>query len=487
MTGDFKISGNENPLSGLMLKEHKNSRERGIQAEESGFLSILRESVDASGQAGLLRDESAEFKAAEDRASTINSADYSGNSHRSEHDSKAPESGSSINETSSRQADNEKRAENGASEKADVKSQARKKSDETGEALKEKNTGNESLQTLQGGALAAKIADAMNSLHGNKAAEAGRIPGAILINPHERRSLMKGLESAELKQKARPEKTVIENSFMKFPGKAGDLFEAAARVQERKAGTVKRGSEHKALRDNENSETAPSVLAAIKRGRARDGHAEVRAGGQSQEAVNEKKTSALPEQVLLKQKENASEGFSDRGSGSGRQQRDGDLQGQARLDLQTRVSSEKGGQLKNLPEFRQSLQEIMDKAKVTVKDSSNGSFTVKLFPKDLGNVNVNLVLENGIVHGKFLVDNNDVRNALLASLDSLREQLEQSGVSVGEFSVNVKDGGERSFYNNDDRPGFSTLPGSGNEVAAAAGIYDSTSYMNHNGSINMII
>jgi len=130
----------------------------------------------------------------------------------------------------------------------------------------------------------------------------------------------------------------------------------------------------------------------------------------------------------------------------------------------------------------------MDRAKVTVRDSQNGSFTVKLFPKELGSVNVNLVMENGVVNGRFLVDNNDAKTALLSNIEKLIDELQQSGVSVGEFSVNVRDERERFIRDKDEHKyKISTVPGSSKETLAAADVYDYNSVYKHNGSINMII
>ena len=38
----------------------------------------------------------------------------------------------------------------------------------------------------------------------------------------------------------------------------------------------------------------------------------------------------------------------------------------------------------------------IDKAKISVRDSRNGTFTVRLNPRELGSVNVNLIMENGV-------------------------------------------------------------------------------------------
>ncbi len=87
--------------------------------------------------------------------------------------------------------------------------------------------------------------------------------------------------------------------------------------------------------------------------------------------------------------------------------------------------------------FREQLQTIIDNSRVTVRDSRNATFSVKLNPKELGNINVNIGLEHGVLSGKFLVDSAESKELLLQNLVYIKQQLEESGISVGEFQVNI--------------------------------------------------
>ena len=139
-----------------------------------------------------------------------------------------------------------------------------------------------------------------------------------------------------------------------------------------------------------------------------------------------------------------------------------------------------------MPEFKQSLQEIIDKAKITVRDSRNGKFNVKLYPKELGNVNVNLNLDNGVVHGRFLVDNDEAKNLLMQNLDHLKEMLQESGIEVGDFSVNVSDQKEQ-FAGDDSGNGKNRLTDQNSDKVLMAGEYEINSAAVHNGRINMVV
>ena len=134
--------------------------------------------------------------------------------------------------------------------------------------------------------------------------------------------------------------------------------------------------------------------------------------------------------------------------------------------------------------FKEQLNKIIENAKLTVKDSKNATFTLKLFPKDLGSININLGLDQGILNGKFLVETQDAKDLLMENLNQVRDQLEEAGISVGEFTVNVndnrsmftKEGDEHNIHQaNNDKLNDKTIE------------YDINSVSSHDGSINVII
>jgi hypothetical protein len=140
------------------------------------------------------------------------------------------------------------------------------------------------------------------------------------------------------------------------------------------------------------------------------------------------------------------------------------------------------------PEFRQNLQEIIDKARITVRDSRNGNFIVKLYPREMGNVNVNLILDNGTITARFVVDSDEAKNLLSQNLDNLRQQLKDAGIEVGEFFVNVNDHGKRFFQeNNQDRKKDLLLFPEGKEAGMAAIEYDGNTHVLNSSSINVVI
>ncbi|HRX15715.1 MAG TPA: flagellar hook-length control protein FliK [Spirochaetota bacterium] len=96
--------------------------------------------------------------------------------------------------------------------------------------------------------------------------------------------------------------------------------------------------------------------------------------------------------------------------------------------------------------FKDQINDLINKARVTVTDKSNGTINLRMYPERLGNVTVNLGLENGILNGKFLVDSKEAKDMLLSQFDSLKERLLEEGINLGSFSVDVRNG--ESSYNN---------------------------------------
>ena len=135
--------------------------------------------------------------------------------------------------------------------------------------------------------------------------------------------------------------------------------------------------------------------------------------------------------------------------------------------------------------FQEQLQSLLDNAKVYVKDGKNGSFHVNLYPKSLGSVSMNLGLEHGILNGRFLVENAEVKETLLQNFDNIKQQLEESGITVGEFHVNVR--GERGKHSEElqkEVVNYKSLFSENEEIIA---VYETNTTSYHKGSINMVI
>jgi flagellar hook-length control protein FliK len=100
--------------------------------------------------------------------------------------------------------------------------------------------------------------------------------------------------------------------------------------------------------------------------------------------------------------------------------------------------------------FYENLNDIIKGARVSVRDGQNASFSVKLYPKEFGSVNINLELDRGIINGRFLVDNSMARDAIVENIEYIRNNLREMGVQVGEFFVDIRKGRENFENESDD-------------------------------------
>ncbi|HNX24502.1 MAG TPA: flagellar hook-length control protein FliK [Spirochaetota bacterium] len=247
-------------------------------------------------------------------------------------------------------------------------------------------------------------------------------------------------------------------------------------------------SKSQMLNDKELKELASNIIDSIKKNKAKEIVKHEAKVVLNDDVKNDKKPVILMDQQPLKKTETADDSsFEKNGSKEKNSGKDNFSYNGGKIEFSAKSGLEKMEHIQKMSDFKENLQEIIDKAKVTVRDSRNGTFTVRLNPQELGNVNVNLIMENGVITGKFLVDNEDVKSMLLSSLNDLKYQLEEAGIAVGEFSVNVNDQREKYLKQKDDESFKSlSLLNSDKEVIAAAEQYNSAAAA-HNGHINMVI
>jgi flagellar hook-length control protein FliK len=267
-----------------------------------------------------------------------------------------------------------------------------------------------------------------------------------------------------------------------------DLKDAISKELFKNTDNRKPGSKHPALSDKELKDLASSIIDGIKKNKSKDIVKHELKTVFVEEVKNDKKTAAALDQQPLKKIETAEDSSFEKNSSKEKNSgRENFSYNGGKIDFSAKSGLERMEHALKASDFKENLQEIIDKSKVTVRDSKNGAFTVRLNPQELGNVNVNLIMENGVITGKFLVDNEDVKSMLLSSLNDLKYQLEEAGIAVGEFSVNVSDQREKYLKQKDDE---SVNPlsflNSDRDLIAAADQYDSAA-MAHNGHINMVI
>jgi len=138
--------------------------------------------------------------------------------------------------------------------------------------------------------------------------------------------------------------------------------------------------------------------------------------------------------------------------------------------------------VQRMPLGNEQFESMMNNARMVVRDGRNGSFTMNLYPETLGRVNVNLGLEDGVIVGRFLVDSREARDAMMENIDSLRIQLEEAGIQVGGFQVNVR--GERERLVRDLQEAMARPAGRNSREVQRD--YEIQTYRSHDGALDVI-
>ena len=87
------------------------------------------------------------------------------------------------------------------------------------------------------------------------------------------------------------------------------------------------------------------------------------------------------------------------------------------------------------------FSQILDAVKAQVKLSDHGSsMIVKLQPEQLGNVELKLNIQKGVVLAELKVENEIVKAAIESNLDDLKQSLNNKGYSINQINVNIDSG-----------------------------------------------
>src|SRR5208283_1353539 len=77
-----------------------------------------------------------------------------------------------------------------------------------------------------------------------------------------------------------------------------------------------------------------------------------------------------------------------------------------------------------------------------------GSLVIRIDPPDLGSMQIKLSLDNGMLKANVSVDSNAVKDSFNLALPQIRTSLENAGIKVSDFQVNVR---EDQYRNGQER------------------------------------
>ncbi|NLD45620.1 MAG: flagellar hook-length control protein FliK [Clostridiaceae bacterium] len=139
------------------------------------------------------------------------------------------------------------------------------------------------------------------------------------------------------------------------------------------------------------------------------------------------------------------------------------------------------------------VTQVIDKAKVLLSGDKS-EMVINMKPDHLGKLELKIVTERGMVVAKFIAESEQVKAALEANMDTLKQSLEKQGFSVQGFSVSVGKDAQRGYNPNSgflgNRPEGGTkekigLVNAVNSIAYSEGNQRSNPYELSDSSINL--
>jgi flagellar hook-length control protein FliK len=88
------------------------------------------------------------------------------------------------------------------------------------------------------------------------------------------------------------------------------------------------------------------------------------------------------------------------------------------------------------------FSDIMARAQVLVTDSQNAQFSVKLYPRDLGRMQIDLKLIDGEIRGKIVVESEDVKNEMQNFLQNRDQQGSEQQLDLNRIDIEVRNGNQ---------------------------------------------
>jgi hypothetical protein len=90
------------------------------------------------------------------------------------------------------------------------------------------------------------------------------------------------------------------------------------------------------------------------------------------------------------------------------------------------------------PELVRQFNEVMTRAQVLVTDADNARFSVKLFPRELGRMEIDLKLVDGEMRGKIVVESEDVKNEMQNFLQNRENNQGEEATDLSKVSIEVR-------------------------------------------------
>jgi flagellar hook-length control protein FliK len=97
-----------------------------------------------------------------------------------------------------------------------------------------------------------------------------------------------------------------------------------------------------------------------------------------------------------------------------------------------------GGEAQLTRQLRDAHPEIVKHARLIMRGERGGEIRLHLKPESMGNVRVQLHLQDNHIAGRIIVENSSVRDAFEQTLEDLQRAFRESGIETGELEVSVE-------------------------------------------------
>ncbi|PJZ57770.1 flagellar hook-length control protein FliK [Leptospira barantonii] len=100
-------------------------------------------------------------------------------------------------------------------------------------------------------------------------------------------------------------------------------------------------------------------------------------------------------------------------------------------------------------DVQQNFQNLIRSARVQILENGKTEASIRMNPKDLGQMSLSISTDKDIVRGKLLVESDAVKQQLVAELANLKQDLKANGLELESLVIEVKEREESFSFNQD--------------------------------------
>ncbi|MBM9498984.1 flagellar hook-length control protein FliK [Leptospira sp. 201903071] len=100
-------------------------------------------------------------------------------------------------------------------------------------------------------------------------------------------------------------------------------------------------------------------------------------------------------------------------------------------------------------DIQQNFQNLIRSARVQILDNGKTEASIRMNPKDLGQMSLSLSTDKDVVRGKLLVESDFIKQQLTAELANLKQDLKANGLELESLIIEVKEREETFVFNGD--------------------------------------